>query len=1582
MMPDDYVTSHTKLVHAKALTLVEFLMRATWRWPLNHDEGDLIVSEMDKVIPALVAAVQQQHATEDHYREEVIRQAMEHQVQLALQPGPVRVDVIVDPPWSDGQINSVQVVMDDRPFLVDTVVSCLLKHGWRVDEDVRHPIIGVKRERDTIESVEMAGRRGYVPESWIHIDATAPLGIDTEQAAEQLRDDLGACLDQVVRATDDWGAMHEAMLRTAELVSASQGPADDRDSSRELLEWLADDHFMYLSYQEFAVDGEMMTSVAGTRLGIAEDGPRFDAIVHSDDNATVIVTKDSVRSAVQRNGYRDYIGVRIRDEHGAVVSEHRFLGLLGSAAYTESVAHIPVLRAKASRILALSGYRADSHGGKAVIRTIAEFPRDDLFEASAEELVPLIMAIVDLREKQRLRALVRRGPWGRFFYLLVFIPADRFDASTVGVVEGIVAQRTGAVDVDSTTVMGESSLVRITVTAKVADGEILPPIDDEELQAELADATSNWDDEFIALANAIPSNRRGVDFGPEYKQEFTAKQGILDLELLNGLVEDDLGLVMYRPDDPADPSNLRLKIFNQQAPMTLSQVMPHLSSLGVQIVDEHPHRIILRGREVWLFDLGLQTPGELWKDAGRHRFTEAFAAAWRGECESDTFTGLVTEAGLPWSQVAMLRCIARYLRQVGSPFSQTYMARALRANPNLARDLVRIVEAKFDPTAFNDGVDAGSQRLAKVEELSESFLADLEEVASPDHDRILRMMHAVIKAMIRTNWWQSGRRALAFKIRPTDLDFAPAPRPKFEIFVNSPRVSGTHLRFGAVARGGLRWSDRPEDFRTEVLGLVKAQMVKNSVIVPAGAKGGFVPAHLPDATTNRGGWAEEGKECYRIFVSSLLSLTDNVVEGEVVAPENVVRHDGDDPYLVVAADRGTATFSDIANAIAAEHGFWLGDAFASGGSHGYDHKAMGITARGAWESVTRHLADLGIDQAADDFTCVGIGDMSGDVFGNGMLLSKHIKLVAAFNHRHVFVDPSPDPETSWRERRRLFDLPRSNWGDYDSSLISEGGGVWDRTLKSIPISPQMHQVLGIDASVRRMTPDDLISAILRAPVDLLWNGGIGTYVRATSETDAQVGDRANDPVRITAKEVRAKAAGEGGNLGWTQSGRIEYARNGGRINTDFIDNSAGVDTSDHEVNIKILLDAEVGAGRISEKERDELLPAMADDVAALVLRHNRAQNLALANALSPSGPTAGVLEAWMCQLEESGHLDRAVDTMPSTTEMNRKMAAGERLVSPELCTVLAWTKIALCDAVLATNLPEDPFVADRLVGYFPPLLRERFAEQMPAHRLHREIITTEAVNRFVDSQGITAYYQLHLQTGADIAQVIRCQLAARSVFGLGRVETDLTHLGLDAVRTAKIRLALRDLAMGATRWFLNHGGADDIAGTIETYRPGIAKLVEKLSELLLGDNADAWQEKVDEVTELGLDRSDAAVVAACDWGSVLLSVVEISEEGHPLDEVADAYLTLARRVDMIRLTRLVEQLPQDRPTDARVRASLREDLLQVMSDATRRALKHGTDNVLVDGGRIVEAIATNPDLAHCVVMVSDLRSAVGQEATF
>lgn len=1523
--------------------------------------------------PDLVRVARQQRAAGDQPSGHVVEPAMARQLDLAGRPGPVRVDVILDPPWSDGHVNSVQVVTADRPFLVDTVVSCLLRHGWRVEE-VRHPVLGIARdEGGQVAAVGLPGHDGCRPESWIHVDATAPLGIDAEVAAEEVREELCVSLEQVVRATEDWAAMREAMLATAEVVSASSGPADDRDSTRELLEWLADEHFIFLSYEEFRVDGTTMTPVPGTHLGISEDGPRFDAVPMGDDDATLVITKDSVRSRVQRSQYRDYVGVRIRDEHGRIVGEHRFLGLMGSAAYTESVTHIPVLRAKASRILALSGYRANSHGGKAVIRTVAEFPRDDLFEAGAEELVPIVMGIVDLREKQRLRAMVRLGPWGRFVHLLVFVPADRFDASTVTTVERIVARRVGAEEVESSTTMGESALVRITLTARVAASRSLPTIDADALQAELAEATANWDDGFMARAASIPSGRRGIDFGPEYKSEFTPQQGVLDLKLLNDMGDETLGLVMYRPDDPEDPSDLRVKIFNQSAPMTLSQVMPHLSSLGVQIVDEHPHRIVLRGREIWLFDLGLQVPGAPWSAEDRRRFTEAFAAAWRGLCESDTFSGLVVEAGLTWSEVAMLRAVARYLRQVGSPFSQTYMAQALRANPRLAKDLIDMVEAKFDPDAFDDVTTAGPQRMARVKELADGFIVDLDEVASLDHDRILRMMHAVVSAMTRTNWYRSDRLALAFKVRPTELEFAPAPRPRYEIFVNSPRVSGTHLRFGAVARGGLRWSDRPEDFRTEVLGLVKAQMVKNSVIVPAGAKGGFVPAQLPDPSRDRAGWAEEGEACYRIFVSSLLSVTDNVVEGRVVAPDRVVRHDGDDPYLVVAADKGTATFSDTANAIALEHSFWLGDAFASGGSHGYDHKAMGITARGAWESVRRHLADLGIDEAEQDFTCVGIGDMSGDVFGNGMLLSHHIRLVAAFNHRHVFVDPNPDAETSWAERRRLFELPRSSWDDYDQDLISEGGGVWPRSAKSITVTAPMREALGIDETVTGLTPDDLISAILRAPVDLLWNGGIGTYVRATTETDAQVGDRTNDPVRVTADQVRASAVGEGGNLGWTQAARIEYARRGGRINTDFIDNSAGVDTSDHEVNIKILLDAEVAAGRLDAAERDEMLPAMADDVAALVLRHNRSQNLALANELGAGASSCGVIEGWMEQLEASGHLDRAVDTMPSSREMAARTESGEGLASPELCTLLAWTKIALCDAVLASDLPEDPFVADRLVSYFPPLLRERFADRMPQHRLHREIITTEAVNRFVDSQGITAFHRLHQQTGAGIADVIRCQLAARSVFGLGRIETDLAGVGMDAACSARVRLDLRSLVMDATRWFLNHGGASDVASVIDAYRPGVEHLVDVLTDLL-GDRAHSVTGDVDDLVSVGMDAHAARVVAARDWAPVLLSIVDISRDGHDLKEVASAFLTLARRVDMTGMTRVIEELPQDRPTDARVRSELREELLSVMAAATRRALDVGVDEVLVDGGRLVGELT--PDLATCVVMVRDLRTAV------
>ncbi|WP_411914024.1 NAD-glutamate dehydrogenase [Acidipropionibacterium timonense] len=1505
-----------------------------------------------------------------------------HHLDLArdLDEGQIVVDVETSPAWAQGASSTVQVVMADHPFLVDTVLLTMQRQGWTIGE-VFHPVLSVRRQQGHLEAVEARGGHGFHDESWVCVEAMAPLGADPRVTGAQVREGLQSALADLQTITEDWRSMREQMREAADLVGASAGSSDDRDSSVELLGWLIDDHFVFHGYEEFVVDGTTMTPVEGSALGVCrhEDGPRFDAVAGPDDHATVVLTKDSHRSTIQRNAYRDYVGVRVRDEQGHVVGERRFLGLLGSAAYTESVDRIPVLRAKANRVLALSGYRADSHGGKAIIRALAGYPRDELFEAGAEELTPIVTSIIGLRERRRVRSFVRPGRWGRFLHVLVFIPRDRFTADTVDVVRGIVEKVSGAEEVEGRGAMSDSSLVRVHVTARMPEGVTLPTIDEKDLEAQLSEATRTWEDGFIDLAGSLPADRRGVEFAPEYKSEFTPRQGLLDLELLNALPADAaLGLVMYRPDDPTDPSDLRLKIFNPTSAMSLSQVMPHLSSLGVQVLDEHPHRIVLRGREIWLFDLGLAVAGGRdWTAEDRHRFTDAFEASWLGRGEPDTFGGLVVAAGMTWQQVAVLRGMARYLRQLGVRFSQSYMARALVANPDLARGLVTVFETKFDPTAFDDGDRAGTARQEAAEKATAEVIAGLDTVASLDQDRILRMMVQVLSAMVRTNHYQPGRRALAFKVIPTLIDVAPAPRPRFEIFVNSPRVSGTHLRFGHVARGGLRWSDRPEDFRTEVLGLVKAQMVKNSVIVPAGAKGGFVPARLPDPTTDRAGWAAEGTECYRIFVGSLLDLTDNIVDRAVIAPAHVVRHDEDDPYLVVAADKGTAKFSDTANAISAERGFWLGDGFASGGSHGYDHKAMGITARGAWESVKRHLADLGIDESADDFTTVGIGDMSGDVFGNGMLLSKHIKLVGAFNHRHVFVDPNPDPLISWNERKRLFDLPRSSWGDYDAQLISAGGGVWPRTAKSVPVSAQMRQVLGLADGVTQLTPDELISAILRAPVDLLWNGGIGTYVKATTETHDQVGDRTNDAVRIDATHVRARCAGEGGNLGWTQAGRIEYAVGGGRINTDFIDNSAGVDTSDHEVNIKILLDAEVAAGRLSVEERDALLPRMADDVAALVLRHNTSQNVALANSLGRGGALNSVLEAWMEQLEQSGHLDRVVETMPSKEEMARRAAAGESLHSPELCTLLAWTKIALCDAALATDLPEDPYVAERLVAYFPPLLRERFAASMPRHRLHREIITTEAVNRFVDSQGITAFHRLHAATGADIAQVIRAQVAARSIFAMGQVETTVSRCGLPPKLGAEVRFDLRDIVKDATRWLLNHGGTRDIARTVEDFAPGIERVVTNLETMLGDDGADVTARRT-ELEASEVPERVARTISARSWTSVLLDVVDISRtSGHDLDDVAATFLRLARRVHLDALTRAVEALPQGSPAESQVRAGLRHDLLGCLGAATRTALAEGEDNVLIGVDTLADEVSAAPGLAELVMVVRRLRASVG-----
>ena len=996
---------------------------------------------------------------------------------------------------------------------------------------------------------------------------------------------------------------------------------------------------------------------------------------------------------------------------------------------------------------------------------------------------------------------------------------------------------------------------------------------------------------------------------------------------------DDLRFNLH-PALAGDLADLRLNVVSYKA-MSLTTIMPHLAALGIQVTDERPALLDTAAGTVRLYDLGFRhSAGIAFDDqAATSRFANALRASYHGVAEADGLTRLVLGADLEWQQVVFLRAISRYLQQAGVKYSQNYIADALTANTALTVALVNAFEVKFDPTRPFADMDARQAAFAQVVAGIET---DLEEVASLDHDRIIRAMLDVIKAIVRTNAFAEDQPGFAFKLLPANLALLPAPRPLYEIFVYSTEVQGVHLRFGKVARGGLRWSDRPEDFRTEVLGLAKAQLVKNTVIVPVGAKGGFVPASLPNPAVDRQAWYDAGVSAYKRFISSLLSLTDNIVDGAIVPPKDVLRYDPDDPYLVVAADKGTATFSDFANGISLERGFWLGDAFASGGSVGYDHKGMGITAKGAWEAVKRHFFEMGKDCQAEDFTCVGIGDMAGDVFGNGMMLSEHIKLVAAFNHLHIFLDPDPEPSASFTERVRLFNKPRSSWADYAPELISDGGGVYPRSAKSIPIGPKVRAALGIGGDVTVMTPNELINAILKAPVELLWNGGIGTYVKATSETQADVGDKANDAIRVNGNEVRAKIAGEGGNLGWTQKGRVEYAQNGGRINTDFIDNSAGVDTSDHEVNIKILLATEVAAGRLTTPERNELLASMTADVSQLVLAHNYDQNIALAAATYHAASFGSSHEAWMRVMEEHGRLDRGLESLPTSQQMAQRIKEGRGLTRPELCSVLSWTKIWLYDLILDTDLPDDPYLADRLVTYFPKALRERYADRMPEHRLHREIVATVTVNRFVNSQGITSYFRLSEETSSTMAQIVRAQLAARNILQVAKLEAAMTTKGVQPLADVAIRVEIRRMVERATRWLLNNRrGTLDIKGESAFFQAGVEEVLAHLPELMTERHLLGYEQQKAELLAGGAAPELAHMAAQARYGHMAMPIVQTAfRQSRPVMEVARVMFAVADRIGLDVMFDLVAELPITGRWELMAQAAMRDDLQRLETDIT------------------------------------------------
>ncbi len=1475
--------------------------------------------------------------------------------------------------WSAGGTTVVQIVTDDRPFLVDSVTMEVLRQGWSIRE-VFHPQFLVRRDlsgelRGVVTATEAKGDPTVLPESWMHLEILPPARTAVDDSlVPALEQGLVEVLRLVEEAVQDWSKMITRADETLELLdqlAGTDGRHDEALQAREFLRWLIDNHFTFLGYREYKQVGQMdaptYEPVQSTGLGILRadaDAPdAFHAWPKAKHPAVMMITKDNHKSRVHRPAYLDYLGFRLFGADGTVVGERRFLGLFSSSAYSESVLRVPLLRQKAQEVLRRSGYDQNSHGGKSIMDVLESYPRDELFQAPVAELATTVDKAAHLTERRQVRLFVRRDQYERFLACLVYLPRDRYTTAVRNRMQDILLERLGGKTIDYTARVTESVLARLHFVVRMPVGDALPDFDVRSLERELTLATRTWNDEFADLVAGQEITTAGgrtvsaeqlvalIGVLPEgYKEDYTPKQALKDIAALSG-ERDGMAMAMFVPDRAEDEADLRLKIFRREATLSLSKLLPHLTLLGVDVIDEIPYELQLPGDErAFIYDLGLRVPGgrdavaTRWTLEARDQFMAAFAASYDGDSESDGFNALVMGADLTWRQVAVLRTIGRYLRQGGSTYSQTYLSQALAANVDLARALIALFEAKFDPARDLDAAARAEQTAA----LGAKIKTALNDVASLDHDRIVRSYLAVIEAAVRTNAYQPDRATIALKLLPQKIADLPEPRPEFEIFVYSPRVEGVHLRFGSVARGGLRWSDRAEDFRTEILGLVKAQMVKNTVIVPVGAKGGFYAKRLPDPSVDRDAWMAEGIACYKLFITSLLDVTDNIVDGVVVPPQQVIRYDPDDPYLVVAADKGTATFSDIANEISTTAGFWLGDAFASGGSAGYDHKGMGITARGAWVSVQRHFRERGIDCQTTDFTCVGIGDMSGDVFGNGMLLSKHIRLVAAFDHRHVFIDPDPDPERTWNERARMFALPRSSWADYDRSLISEGGGIFARSAKSITITEPMRSALGIAKGVGSMSPVELINACLKAPVDLLWNGGIGTYVKATTESNAQVGDKANDGLRVDGCELRAHCVGEGGNLGLTQRGRIEYAANRGRINTDFIDNSAGVDTSDYEVNIKILLAGEVAAGRLTMAQRDETLASMTDEVGGLVLAHNYAQNLALANAVYQAPQMAHVHGDWMERLSEAGVLDRALEFLPNEEEMEARRSAHKGLTSPELCTLLAWTKIALESDILDSGLPDDPYLADRLIGYFPTQLQQRYAEQMPRHRLHREIITTVVVNDFVNQSGISCFHRLSGETGAGSPDIVRAQIAARTIFSaepLDRAIRDLDYR-IDARMQTTLRMEVRTLVERATRWLVNNRRRPvDIGAAVDELAAGVRRVQDALPLLLDRRDKEAYQARFDTYVAASVPEELALAVAVLPAAYAALPIVlTASRDGRDPVEVAGVHFALGQQLGMDRLLARIIELPRDDRWQTMARAALRDDLHAVHAQLTADVL--------------------------------------------
>ncbi|MFN2629542.1 MAG: NAD-glutamate dehydrogenase [Gaiellaceae bacterium] len=1491
----------------------------------------------------------------------------------------------------------VEIVTDDMPFLVDSVAMTLTRHGSAIHL-VIHPVLRVRRDGDgrLVDLLPPTAAPGEgVGESMMHVE------ID-RQADQALLDELAADLRRVLvdirLAVEDWPAMRARLRELVAELDERPPPVDPGElaEAKALLEWIDENHFTFLGYREYELgtrDGEdVLISVPGSGLGILRETER-KSISHSFSQLTAEVrrlarepnllnlTKANSRATVHRPAYLDYVGVKRFDESGAVFAERRFLGLYTSTAYSASPWQIPVLRRKVQSVLDRSGFAPGSHDHKALIEILETYPREELFQIAEDELFRIALGILHLGERRRVRLFVRRDTFGRFLSCLVYLPLERYNTEVRERIQQILIDAFGGLSVDYTARVSESVLARLHIVVYTPP-EAARDYDVAEIEARLVEAARTWSDDLrdalideLGEERAARLHRRYADaFPAAYRDDFTAAAAVADIQRIEQLdPAGDLDMSLYLPL-VSPVGHLAFKLLRSGRPILLSDVLPLLENMGVKVTDERPFEITpLDGKPIWIYDFGLDHGEEVefQTDRVRQIFQEAFARVWLGTLENDGFNRLVLGAGLTWREIVLLRAISKYLRQAGATFSQAYMEEALAENPLLAGRFVELFRLRFDPVRSADTRARAATLVGEIEH-------ELDAVRSLDVDRILRSFLHVIEAMLRTNYFQSGpdgepKPYLSFKLEPARVPDLPAPLPKFEVFVYSPMIEGVHLRAGSVARGGIRWSDRREDFRTEVLGLMKAQTVKNAVIVPTGAKGGFVVKRPPG---DREALGDEVVACYRILVRGLLDLTDTLAAGEVVPPAEVVRYDGDDAYLVVAADKGTATFSDIANALSAEYGFWLGDAFASGGSTGYDHKAMGITARGAWESVKRHFRELGTDLERTDFTVVGIGDMSGDVFGNGVLLSRRIKLLGAFDHRHVFLDPDPDPAASFGERARLFALPSSSWADYDERLISAGGGVFPRAAKSIPVSPEARAALGIEA--RMLTPNELIRAILRAPVDLLWNGGIGTFVKSRAESHAEVGDRASDAIRVDAEDLRCRVIGEGGNLGLTQRARISFALAGGRVFMDAIDNSAGVDCSDHEVNIKILLDAITAEGDLTEAERNALLAEMTEEVTELVLRDNYLQAQAISTAVAQAAAMVDVHVRYLRALEQRGRLDRALEFLADDEILSERKAAGLGLTAPEFAILLSYTKIGLYDDLLASDLPDDPALAGELERYFPTALRERFGQRLPGHPLRRQIIATQVTNALVNRAGTTFGFRLAEETGATPAEIARAFTVAREVFDLRGLWLEIE--ALDGLVPAEMQIAMllraRVLLERSTRWLLrNRPRPLDIDGAVVVFSPGANLLAEVVPGLLAAAAKESTDREAGQLAAAGVPSALAARVAYLDALFPVFDLVEVAgAAGLSVEDAAGVYFALGERLELHVLHERISELPRQERWEALARRALWEDL-----HAERRAL---TADVIrtspacgTVGDRMAAWLARNAvPVERCLQVLADVKA--------